>query len=251
MTGLSPPVGQGRHARALAERIAEAIWSGELLVGDRVPPERDLADRLGLSRPTVRTALRALCREGLLEVRRGRAGGSFVRTDLVPERLLPPLPGQPPDVLELLEARRAVEIQVALLAALHATEADVHALTRIVERQRSAPHDWEAGIQLDVKFHLQLARAARNEVILVLARTLQRQVWRSRLQDLRMPHDVGVVADIHERTVRAVASRDAGEVERVMDEHLGWLERAWEREHAAARREQGAAGAEGAASRRR
>jgi DNA-binding FadR family transcriptional regulator len=247
----SAPVGHGRPARALAGQIAEAIWSGELAVGDRVPPERDLADRLRLSRPTVRAALRDLRREGLLEVRRGRAGGSFVRTDLVPERLLPPLPGPPPEVLELLEARRAVEIQVALLAAHHATEADLHALAGIVERQRSAPHDWEAGIQLDVKFHLQLARAARNQVIWALARTLQRNVWRSRLRDLRMPHDVDVVADIHERTLRAVASGEAGEIERVMDEHLGWLERAWERERGSARPEEGAGGAEGAASRRR
>jgi len=249
MTGWSAPGGHGRRAQALAARIAEAIWSGELAVGDRVPPERDLGARLDLSRPTVRAALRDLRGEGLLEVRRGRAGGSFVRTDLVPERLLPPLPGPPPDVLELLEARRAVEVQVAVLAAIHATEADLIALTQIVDRQRRAPHDWEAGIQLDVRFHLQLARAAHNEVVWGLARTLQRHVWRSRLRDLRMPHDVGVVADIHERTLRAVACRDVGEIERVMDEHLGWLERAWERELGAARLEQGAAGAEGAASR--
>jgi GntR family transcriptional repressor for pyruvate dehydrogenase complex len=209
----------------VAARIGEAIWLGELAVGDRIPSERDLAVRLDLSRPTVRAALRDLRRQGLLEVRHGRAGGSFVRTDLVPEHLLPPLPQAAPGVPDLLEARRAVELQVARLAAVHATDADLEMLSRTVQRQRSASHDWDVNIQFDVKFHLQLARATHNQMIWLIGQTLQRHIWRSRLRALRMPHDPELVADIHERTLQAIRGKDLSEIELAMDQHLGWLER--------------------------
>lgn len=229
----SPPLDVPRPWAAAAHRIAEMIWLGELNTGDRLPPERELAVSLRLSRPTLRAALQALAGEGLLAILHGRSGGSIVVSDLVPEHLVnvgPPL--ERDDVSGVLEARRAVEPRLAQLAARHRTAGDLRTMEAVIERQEEGGSDWGVHLQLDTKFHLAIARACHNATALVLMKELQRRLLRVRFGPLRMPHDPDSIVDVHRRTLAAIARRDAGLLEAVMDEHLGWLERAWDRETA-------------------
>ena len=120
-----------------AEQIAGKVRAGELRRGDKLPPERELALLMEISRPTLREAVRVLVDAGVLEVRRGPGGGMFVAGDVVPVELV-----RERSVLRLeemndvLEARRLVEPGVARLAAQRATDEDLRPLERSIDEMR-------------------------------------------------------------------------------------------------------------------
>jgi len=221
----------GRTAvdQAVAQ-VAELIWSGQLRSGERMPAERSLSERLGISRPTLREAVHRLEHAGLIAVSLGRAGAR-VQSDLVPLQLLDEMPHiNRSDISGLLEARRALEPRIAQLAALHGTTEDFDHLLRLVVKQRQAPPDWDLHCQLDTRFHLAIARATHSPTAYALMRELQRRLAVARTYFLRSPQDPKLLADIHEATGRAIESRDMHRIESEMSSHLGWLERVWERE---------------------
>src|SRR3954449_5187615 len=87
------PVSSRRTFEEAVEQIAERIKAGDLHLGDRLPSERELAALMRISRPTLREAVKVLAEAGVLEVRRGQSGGTFVASELVPRELLRPTTG--------------------------------------------------------------------------------------------------------------------------------------------------------------
>ena len=217
-----------------AEQIAAKVRSGELRRGDKLPPERDLAVTMEISRPTLREAVRILVDAGVLEVRRGPGGGMFVASVVVPVELVRRRTSDRLGALEpVLEARRLLEPGVARLAALRAGDADLDALQRTIDAMREivdagyGPEDEDRFLQLDVQFHLALARAAGNETVETLIRLLFRQLEIARDMAMHVPAVPEWTIGIHERTLAAVQGGDEAEIEKVMDEHLGQLEDTW------------------------
>src|SRR3954469_3135499 len=231
------PVSTRRTFEEAVEQIADKVRSGELHVGDRLPPERELAAQMRISRPTLREAVKALAEAGVLEVRRGQSGGIFVASELVPRELLRSRQEiRFGEVAGVLEARRLLEPRVAQLAAVHATDEDFAVMSQTIERQRelAASDDFlrheDLFLQLDMKFHLALARATRNATIVALMRTLLRQLEIARDMAMHAPLVPEWTIDIHSRTLAAVRAADFELIETVMDEHLAQLEQMWERE---------------------
>jgi DNA-binding FadR family transcriptional regulator len=227
-----PPVRTRRTFEEALEHIAEAIRAGDLKKGDRLPSERELAAQMEISRPTLREAIEVLVESGVLQVRTGQSGGMFVSSDVVPLDLLQARRElRVNEVAQVLEARRLLEPQVARLAAIYGTEADFTAMERTIELQREAIGDHRRSLQLDLRFHLQMARATRNDTIVSLMRTVLRQLEIAR--DMAL-HDAGAEAAlaiaIHERTLAALRQRDRRTIDRAMDEHMRFLERLWESE---------------------
>ena len=234
------PVQTRRTFEEAVEQIAEKIKLGELVVGDRLPSERALAEQMQISRPTLREAVKVLVDSGLVEVRRGSGGGMFVATDHVPrEMLVQQREMRIGEVAQVLEARRLLEPRVAQLAAMRATDDDFLTLEKTIDQQRAltakngkglAEGKLDRFLALDVQFHIGIARATGNAHIVSLVRSLYRQLEIAR--DMAMHHEP--VPDwsigIHERTLAAIRSGDLEEVDRVMDEHLGQLEHTWEQE---------------------
>jgi GntR family transcriptional repressor for pyruvate dehydrogenase complex len=215
-----------------AEQIAGKVRSGDLRRGDKLPPERDLAVLMEISRPTLREAVRILADAGVVEVRRGPGGGIFVAGDVVPVELVRERSSlRLEEVADVLEARRLVEPGVARLAAQRASKADLEALERSITEMRAicdrgyGSADEERFLQLDLQFHLGLARAAGNPTIAALMRSLLRQLEIARDMAMHLPLVPEWTIDIHERTLEAVRSGDLGRVDEVMDEHLAQLER--------------------------
>lgn len=231
------PVATRRTFEEAVEQIAERVRSGDVSVGDRLPSERELAQQMRISRPTLREAVKVLVEAGVLEVRRGQAGGIFVRSELVPRELLRTrFEIRVGEVAGVLEARRMLEPRVAQLAAVHAGEDDFVAMQRVIERQRelAAASDFlrneDLFLQLDLKFHLVIARATRNSTIVQLMRHLFRRLEIARDMAVHAPLVPDWVIDIHERTLGAIRAADFPLIDRVMDEHLAQLEQIWERE---------------------
>ena len=231
------PVATRRTFEEAVEQIAEKIKAGDLHSGDRLPSERELAAQMRISRPTLREAIKVLTEAGVLEVRRGQSGGIFVASELIPRELLRSRQEiRFGEIAGVLEARRLLEPRVAQLAAVHATEDDFAAMARTIERQRelAASDDFlsheDLFLQLDLKFHLTLARATRNATIVGLMRTMLRQLEIARDMAMHAPLVPDWTIDIHERTLAAVRAADFPLIDEVMDEHLAQLEQIWERE---------------------
>src|SRR5919202_1221529 len=154
--------------------IVQAIATGALRPGDRLPSEHDQARGFRVSRAAVREALRSLVEMGLVTTVPGRGGGSFVnRAETAP---VAPNLGEAMDVLlhldainvaELLEARRALEGTCARLAAERRSEEHLQAIEAVIDDAADpalAPDPW---LELDVRFHREVARAAENRVLMV------------------------------------------------------------------------------------
>lgn len=218
-------------------QIAERIRHGELNEGDRLPPERELAAAMQISRPTLREAVRVLTEAGVLTVRPGSAGGIFVASGYLPfEMLRSKSELRLGEVAGVLEARRLLEPRVAQLAALNAREDDFARLQAIIDAQKELAvrgdvlANLDRFLQLDTQFHLRIARATGNTTIVTLMRMLLRRLEIVRDMAVREPPIPTWVIDIHERTLAAIRSADQHAIESVMDEHLAAMERNWERE---------------------
>ncbi len=226
------PVEARGTVRQVVERIAEPIRLGRLRFGDRLPPERSLAQQLRVSRETVRKAVRTLVDAGVLEVTSGRGSrsGIHVRSDLIPPDLLHG-PARLPigEISGVLEARRLFEPRVAQLAGLLATEDDFAELQGVVDLQRELAADPQRVRNLDAPFHLALARATHNATVVALMQTLFQRLEVAKRFAIE-PGEAERAIDIHERTLAALVTRDLDAIERVMDEHLAILEQAWARE---------------------
>src|SRR3990172_2690549 len=115
-------------------QIADAIRAGDLHVGDRLPSERALAQKMAISRPTLREAVKLLAEAGIIAVKVGPAGGMFVRSDVIPAGLIEERSKlRISEVSGVLESRRLLEPRVAQLAGLYATEADFEALEKTID----------------------------------------------------------------------------------------------------------------------
>ena len=158
------PLASQRLYQQAAGQIRELIRAGEYAAGDRLPPERELAKRLGISRPTVREAMIALEIAGVIAIRAG--AGIFV-SDELPRGTQVPLPAidAGPSPFDLLDARRLLECEIVERAARLATRSDlarIRATIRAMERDMAAGGDGRAA---DRQFHARIAEAARNGVL--------------------------------------------------------------------------------------
>ncbi len=148
-----------RLYRQVADQLRGLIEGGEFAPGARLPSERDLADQLGISRPTVREALIALEVEGKVRIRVG--SGVYVAPAADPKPLhMQPVEAEGP--FEVLHARQLIEATVAGEAARRATEEDIAALSAVLSRMADAAHPGAQAMQLDREFHVTIAGMLGN-----------------------------------------------------------------------------------------
>src|SRR5437764_14833631 len=138
---LFAPVSVARASSSIADQIRQAIVTGRLAQGERLPPERELAEQFGVSRVTVRDALRALEAMGLIEVRVGARGGAFVTVptgSLVGQTMSDMMMMSAITPEDIVEARLVVELGTVTLACARATEDDIRLMRRHVEAAAAA-----------------------------------------------------------------------------------------------------------------
>jgi DNA-binding FadR family transcriptional regulator len=204
------------------ERLGTAIRLGILAPGSRLPPERDLADQLRISRSTLRQALTTLVQSGHLVSFRGRAGGTFVADE-------PPLgQNQEAEVLgeearAMLDYRVAVETGATVLAAERAQESDLDRLRELTFHMDGA-QPFDEYRRADVRFHIAVAEASYSPRLVTAMTEVQGQ-----MTDLfaRIAHPEEVLTranDQHRRLVDLLGRRDIGNAVRLMREHMDGTE---------------------------
>jgi GntR family transcriptional repressor for pyruvate dehydrogenase complex len=211
--------------------VLEAIATGRLRPGDRLPSEAEQARGFQVSRATVREALRSLAEAGLVSTVRGRGGGSFVnRVDSGPaERHLSEAMGlllhvDAISVDELLEARRALEGTCARLAAARRNPPDLAAMAGILARARDESLSAEDWLTLDIDFHRAVAESSSNRVLLVPLAALHTLV-QPRLNEAILPLiDRSEINAQHQAIHDAIRGRDVSGAIGAVDRHLDHLE---------------------------
>jgi len=209
-----------RLYRQIADQLAGLIERGEYRPGARLPPERDLAKQLGVSRPSVREALIALEVGGLVEVRIGSGVYVLDRQPLPPADALPEDSGP----FELITARSLVESECAALAAKHATRAQVRAIEEALAHMASEHERGAKPLGADREFHLRIAEASGNSALGLVVRTL----WEQRVGPLfrRLEHHYDtpelwrLALREHRQIVAAIARHDAAGARSAMRKHM-------------------------------
>ena len=207
-------------------KIKEMILSGEIGPGDRLPPEKELSERLGLSRSSMREAVKALEVIRVLDVRRG--DGTYV-TSLEPRLLLEAMTfivdlHDDSSILELFAVRRILEPAAAALATIQMTDAAVAALRAQVELVDEST-DVEGLVAHDLEFHGAIAAAAGNSYLAGLIDSLSSHTVRARIwRGLTQEHSVERTLAEHRAIVDALERRDAELAHALTTVHISGIE---------------------------
>jgi len=190
--------------------------------GQKLPPERELAESLGVSRASVREALTALEAIGILDIRPGE--GTFVRETSVSATFAPlamVLEMEQNSMSQLMEVRRVLETEIAALAVQRATEEDLQNIEVNLNRMKSANTVSEA-VEADLRFHFAIAEATHNSILLRIMNTvadLMHNTFRIRREELFADKGREIISE-HEAIYRAIRDRDIDSAKLRMLQHI-------------------------------
>ncbi len=214
----------GRISEMIVDQIRLLIRQGQLLAGDRLPSERELCERFGVSRVTVREALRVLEASGLVEIRVGARGGAFVSVPSsrrVGEGISDLITLASLEAVEVTEARMVFELGIVPLVCERATEQDIAELYEICDRSYAALQGDEYPLTLSAEWHTRYARATHNRAVLMLVESLHGPLLMSleKARHVAPMHGRHGVEE-HRALVDAIAARDAAGASELMATHL-------------------------------
>ena len=215
------PALPGRGVGAISAHLRQAIETGAYAEGDQLPPERQLATTFGAARSTVRRALDQLERAGLVSRRLG--SGTYVMATTSAAQPGGDLSDEI-SPLQLIEARFAVEPFTTRLAVLNATRRNLDDMDAVLTRAEAAKDDKDAFSKWDSEFHLEIARASRNPLLLNVYREINEvrlhAQWDAMKEQILTP---GVIAEYnrqHREIFQAFHQRDAQAAEALVRSHL-------------------------------
>ena len=200
---------EGQSADQVVRHVASLIERGELRPGDRLPPERELAQALGVSRPTVRAGLHALAAMGVTESRQG--AGTFItggppRLGAGPLSFLAALHGFTRD--QMFEARKILEVGAAGLAAELGMADKLAPMAEEVTGMFANLTEPQVFLMHDIRFHRAVAGAAANPVLMALVEMVSSLVWEQRRVTVERAHDLKESAEMHRRIYQGIRDRD-------------------------------------------
>jgi DNA-binding FadR family transcriptional regulator len=211
------PVRPASTFEETVERLGSAIRLGLLAPGSKLPPERELARRLRISRSTLRQALTALVQSGHLVAQRGRTGGTFVAEE-------PPLSEQGGEPLDqgawaVLDYRVAIESGAAMLAAERGTAAQFDRLDELVAKMDDELENFEEYRRTDIRLHIAIAEAAQSPRLLSAMTDVQAQMSDLIALIAHPPEVLAISNEQHGRLVKALRKGDGSRAVRQMREH--------------------------------
>jgi GntR family transcriptional regulator, transcriptional repressor for pyruvate dehydrogenase complex len=220
-----PSLGQEALYKRIAAHVRELIESRELQPGERLPPERELARMLGVSRIPVREAMRTLAAQGLIEIRHGQ--GTFVAprgVEVAVQELAGALLQQRHTFEELFAVRRLLEPASAQWAATRAGQVELERLQRALEAMEEAcaadPPDYETIGEHDAQLHLHVAAGTANRVLLRIMQAIQDLHEQQLETSLRYRGRLDRTLADHRRIVAAIVAGDPVEAGSAMLDHL-------------------------------
>jgi GntR family transcriptional repressor for pyruvate dehydrogenase complex len=218
---IDAPVTPQRAVR-IASQLLELIALKKLTPGDRLPPERQLADLLEVSRPSLREALHTLQAQGLVQIKHGQ--GTFVQEPLVAQELRASVMSSTHELNELYDAREVLEVPASKWAAANATKEDIRVLRATLNQIDSItathPIDYDQLQILDAKFHLTIVGIAGNRFINQTLNVLQDVMKMSMETTLMIPGRSEVSRNEHSAILAAIESGDGNLAAKITHQHI-------------------------------
>src|SRR5215813_6670049 len=206
----------------IVAQVRDALFAKELRPGDFLGTEKDLAERFGVSRIVARDALRTLEAQGIVEIKVGSGGGARIargNARLLAEALAVQLDLAGVSVAEIMDAQRAIECLAAELAAANSTPEDHARLRELIAEAERRIDDVGAFTRLGREFHLSVAEASHNRVLLVQLISLQHVSWPAQNPTLT-PKVARRILDAHKELASLIEIRDGAAARRLMDDHV-------------------------------
>lgn len=213
------PIKGTKKTEQIIQVLKTCIFDGKLKSGTEFPAERELALQLGVSRFSLREALRAAEAQGLIEISKGRRPKvARPSASAAAEVISLSLRRSENTLLDLAEARRVLETHIARIAAKKISAQDIKALEKTVRAIESSSEDINLWIAQDVEFHNILVRAAGNIVFEIMLAPLTKLLWESRRNAFN--YDTKRVVAEHGRLIAALKAREPDQAARCMSRHL-------------------------------
>ena len=221
MSITAPQLAPQRAAK-IAAQLTELIEIQNLQPGDKLPPERQLADLLEVSRPSLREALHILQAQGLVAIRHGQ--GTFVQEPLVAQELRASMMASAHDLNELFDAREVLEVPASNWAARKATKEDIRVLRATLNQIDTIcakePIDYDQLQMLDAKFHLTIVGIAGNRFINQTLNVLQDVMKMSMDTTLRLPGRKEISKKEHNEILQAIEDGDGALASKITHQHI-------------------------------
>ena len=217
-TNLSQPQ---RTYNRLSDRIRAFIEEQNYHCGDRLPPERSLAETFGVSRGSIREAIRILTEKGMLRSRQG--DGTYVQsTDMTPlqHTLLEVVDAKGQMFDQVMEFRRIIDPSIAMLASVRCTQEQLDKLKIVVCEQHMRYLSSENDGDLDAQFHTMLAECTANPLLIEAAQTINTNYAECRSPELHTAEWRKLSLDAHLRILKAIETRSPDEAHKAVMAHL-------------------------------
>ncbi|MGW8680847.1 FadR/GntR family transcriptional regulator [Streptomyces sp. NPDC055817] len=215
---LRPMTARPRLYEQVLDRLRAYVAEGGLRAGDRLPPERDLAARLGVSRASVKQAIVVLEVQGLVEARHG--GGTYLMRDSLDPEPVEHMVERRRRLPDVLEAREALETKLAELAAERRTDEDLSALNTALDRMAADIEEGGHGVEGDRLFHAAVTAAAHSALLAEFMRSIADQVTESRTESLRQPRRPARSLAQHRAILEAIETSRPAQAAAAMRRHV-------------------------------
>ena len=212
------PVTRPRLYEVIVEQLCAYIADNEMMPGEKLPAERDLATKLSVSRASLSQALVALEVQGVLSVRHGD-GAILVRRP-TEERAIKALREHADRIPDVIEAREALEVKLAGLAAARRTDAEMAAIDAAIATMEAEVEAGERGVVGDEMFHEAITAAAHSSLLAKLMHEISGLIRETRIESLSQENRPRASLEGHRKIADAVRKQDPREASRAMAEHI-------------------------------
>ncbi len=215
-----------RIPEEIVSQVLQLVRDGAIKPGDRLPPERELAQQLNVSRASVREAMRLMDIQGLVIIRPG--AGTYITEDTVEvivQAFSTLLSGPTSAARDIFEMRLILEPQVVSLAAKRASDADVRRMEGILLQQEEDIINGGTGVESDSEFHFAIAQATKNSALIAVTQAISDLLSQSRDSTLLSPERSNQSLQSHRRILETIKDRQSRSAEEAMHRHIADIDR--------------------------
>jgi GntR family transcriptional repressor for pyruvate dehydrogenase complex len=222
------PIKNRRFTDRILAQLKEYILSRQILPGERLPSEAEFAEIFGVSRGTIREALHILEHDGIVRIKKGPGGGLFLSEGnlvQVIDSLFFTMQWEKISLDTLMETRKPLEDKIARLAATRAEEEDIQEIEKILEKMETPDLSHNLFVQFDTDFHVALAKAAKNKILLMFMVAVKE--LHNRIVDYSELHDhlFPAAREYHRKILDAIKDKAPDRAAEMMAEHLDYFEK--------------------------
>ncbi|MBF0574110.1 MAG: FadR family transcriptional regulator [Desulfamplus sp.] len=221
------PIKAKRISDQVFDQIRELIYRGKLKPGEKLMPERELADAMKVSRTTIRDAIQRLVAMGLVAQKQGQ--GTFVKSYDFDEQspLAKAMQTQDASIQDLLEVRMGLECNAAALAAMRSDEQDINAMEHSIEEMKKEINSGRLGTEADTSFHMAIAYATKNPLHILIMRNFYDYLFYGIKENLAGLYEnmdnIDIIIGQHHSIVNSIKSRDSYQSYTSMKKHITFV----------------------------